>query len=106
MVYFVPPLSTEMLRNDPASFDKPIKKNNLLLFSKKNAKSERTKPLQETKDQLHLFSQLYVATQVRGGDMDEFFNHETLAHPPSLSKYGQLRSGEIEKFGTQHTTYG
>ena len=46
------------------------------------------------KDQLQLFSQLYVATTVRDGDMDEFFRHETLSHPPSLSKHGKMRSGE------------
>ena len=36
---------------------------------------------------------MYIATQIRGGDMNEFFSHDTLKHPPSLSKYGQMRSG-------------
>lgn len=83
-----------MLCKYPASFEEPIKKNKLPLFRNHNTKSERVRPSQETKDQLHLISQLFVATQVRGGDMDEFFSHETLVHPPSLSKSGQLRSGE------------
>ena len=43
---------------------------------------------------VQLFSQLYVATQVRDGDMEEFFTHETLDHPPSLSKHGTIRSGD------------
>ena len=42
---------------------------------------------------VRLFSQMYIATQIRGGDMNEFFSHDTLKHPPSLSKYGQMRSG-------------
>ena len=42
---------------------------------------------------VRLFSQMYIATQLRGGDMNEFFSHETLKHPPSLSKCGQMRSG-------------
>ena len=36
---------------------------------------------------------MYIATQLRGGDMNEFFSHETLKHPPSLSKCVQMRSG-------------
>ena len=35
---------------------------------------------------------MYIATQIRGGDMNEFFSHESLKHPPSLSKCGQMRS--------------
>ena len=42
---------------------------------------------------IRLFSQMYIATQVRGGDLDEFFCHETLPYPPALSKGGELRSG-------------
>ena len=49
---------------------------------------------QEIKAELNLFSELYVATQVLGGDMDEFFCHETLSYPPSLSTSGSSRSGE------------
>ena len=41
---------------------------------------------------VRLFSQMYIATQIRGGDMTEFFSYETLKHPPSLSKCGQMRS--------------
>ena len=36
---------------------------------------------------------MYIATQIRGGDMNEFFSHKSLKHPPSLSKCGQMRSG-------------
>ena len=36
---------------------------------------------------------MYIATQIRGGDMNEFFSYETLKHPPSLSKCGQMCSG-------------
>ena len=83
-----------MLRENPASFEEPIKKNKIQLFRHQNKKNENIRPSQETKDQLHLISQLFVATQVRGGDMGEFFKHETLVHPPTLTKSGQLHSGE------------
>ena len=42
---------------------------------------------------VRLFSQMYIATQIRGGDMNEFFSYETLKNPPSLSKCGQMCSG-------------
>ena len=36
---------------------------------------------------------MYIATQIRGGDTNEFFSHKALRHPPSLSKFGQMCSG-------------
>ena len=83
-----------MLQNNPSGFDQPIKKNTLPLFRNPRTKTKVNNPMKEAKDQLHLFSQLYVATQVRGGNMDEFFRHETLSHPPALAKNGQMRSGD------------
>ena len=58
--------------------------------------SKRKQPaeMKDMKEQLQLFSQLYIATQVRDADMDDFFKHETLSHPPSLSKHGVMRSGD------------
>ena len=38
-----------------------------------------------------MFSQLYIAAQVRNGDIDELFRHETRKHPPALAKDGQIR---------------
>ena len=40
-----------------------------------------------------LFSQMYISTQARGGNMDEFFSHETLSYPPALSKNIEMHSG-------------
>ena len=82
----------EMLKNEPYAFNKPIKSNKVRIFDKAHSKTKQP-AIKEMKDQLQLFSQLYVATQVRDGDLDEFFKHETLSHPPSLSKNGLMRSG-------------
>ena len=82
----------EMLKNDPSAFNKPIKSNKVRIFDKAHSKTKQP-AIKEMKDQLQLFSQLYVATQVRDGDLDKFFKHETLSHPPSLSKNGLMRSG-------------
>ena len=43
---------------------------------------------------VRLFSQMYIATQSRVGAMNELFSYETLKHPPSLSKCGQMCSGD------------
>ena len=64
------------------------------LVHKAQARGKQSALGRETKDQLQLFPQLYVATQVRDGDMEEFFKHETLDHPPSLSKHGTIGSGD------------
>ena len=40
-----------------------------------------------------LFSQLYVACQIRNGNLDDFFRHENQSFPPSLSKRGDIRTG-------------
>lgn len=37
------------------------------------------------------FSRLYIANQQREGDLEEFFRHENLQYPPSLSEFGNLR---------------
>ena len=37
---------------------------------------------------------MYISNQVRGGNMDQFFSHETLKYPPALTKCGEMRSGE------------
>ena len=35
---------------------------------------------------------MHIATQIRGGDMQEIFSHETLAYPQSQSRSGKMRS--------------
>ena len=45
------------------------------------------------KKNCELFSQLYIACQVRDGNLDEFFSHEHKTFPPSLSKDGMLHTG-------------
>ena len=80
-----------MLRDNPSSSSQTIKKNNLPLLRVGKHKT------QEIKAQLNLFSELYVATQVRGGDMDELFCHESshILHPSQLlAVYALVRNLE------------
>ena len=72
----------------------PIKKNKQMVFKTCNTKGPTRSKSEEKELKLHvrLFSQMYISTQIRGGDMIEFFSHETLKVPPSLSKNGEMRS--------------
>jgi hypothetical protein len=46
------------------------------------------------KENVSLFSQLYVSCQVCDGDLCQYFCHENQSYPPpSLSQYGKLRAG-------------
>lgn len=76
-----------------ASIHQPIPRNSLPLF-----KHPHSKPVTKTKQQLsslksdcNLFSQLYIASTFRDGDLDEFFSYENQPWPPSLSQHGKLR---------------
>ena len=74
--------------------DTPIRKNKILIFKTPCMKGKSSKAeTKELKLHIRLFSQMYIATQVRGGDLEQFFRHETLPFPPALSKNGQMRSG-------------
>ena len=45
------------------------------------------------KKSCQLFSRLYIACQVRDGNLDEFFSHENGSYPPSISINGDLTPG-------------
>ena len=59
---------------------------------KKQAKS-RNQEVKELKNLAATLSQLYVANEVRGGDTTEFFSHENVSNPTSISKDGHLYHG-------------
>ena len=78
------------------SISDTISQNKLKTFKLCNTKGQgkSNNVSKDLKIHLRLFGQMYIATQVRGGDMDEFFRHETLKYPPSLTKDGEMRSGD------------
>ena len=76
---------------------KTIKKNNLAVFStnmKSISESKARKQIKSLKDDVSLFSRLFIACQAREGDLEEFFSHENQVSPPSLSVSGKLRLGK------------
>ena len=74
----------------------PIKRNNLHLFSRPPVQRKSSKQLQlsSLKNDCSLFSRLYIASQTRNGDLDDFFCHENQVCPPVLSKNGIIRDGD------------
>ena len=87
-------LSSEKLEYSAKVSDDPIKKNKLRTFKESNTigRSAKTES-RELKMHVRLFSQMYISTQIRGGNMEEFFSHETLQYPPALARSGEMRSG-------------
>ena len=86
---------TEHRVNQTKHIYEPIKRNNLPLFSWPPAqhKSKGQQQLTSLKNDCSLFSRLYIASQIRDGDLSEFFQHENQACPPSPSQIGKLRTG-------------
>jgi len=87
---------TERIVERSCPIDAPIKKNKLQLFSTASKSSRQATSRAEKKDlqkDVKLFAQLYISTQVRGGDIQELFNHETRKEPPALAKDGEIRGG-------------
>ena len=78
------------------SIHEPIKKNSLPLFRcpTRNTKTKQSGQISMLKDDVALFSRLYIFMQHREGDMSAFFKHENHPYPPSLSDRGKLRLGK------------
>ena len=71
----------------------PIKKNKFPLFLSANTSSSQTisgTEKQDLKKDVKKFAQLYIATQVKGGDIQDLFNHETITEPPFPAKSGEI----------------
>uniref|UniRef100_UPI00358E9C5E uncharacterized protein n=1 Tax=Myxine glutinosa TaxID=7769 RepID=UPI00358E9C5E len=73
-----------------------ITKNNLPLFRwrPEKEKSRTQEQLLSMKRDRNLFSTLYIASQIRGADLEDFFQHENQSFPPSISDYGKMRLGK------------
>ena len=86
----------EWLVNQTKPISDPINKNTLPLFSRPpvGEKSKSQLQLTSLRNDCFLFSRLYIASQVRNGNLDELvFEHESQAFPPALSQNGKIRSG-------------
>ena len=85
-----------MITDRTLSIHEPIKKNALPLFSRPHpkTKTKQAGKISLLKNDITLFSHLYIVMQHRSSDMDTFFSHENHPFPPSLSDGGKLRFGK------------
>ena len=81
-------------RSKPVTY--PLKKINLPTMSTPNKKivSKDKAKVEVLKEDCSLFSRLYIACQIRDGNLEDFFKYENQPWPPSLSQLGQLRGGQ------------
>ena len=72
------------------------RKINLPLFSRSPAREKSRTQLQVSSLQKDcaLFSRLFIASQMRDGDIDDVFAHENQTCPPALSQMGKMRMGK------------
>eukprot|EP00732_Lithocolla_globosa_P000317 Lithocolla_globosa_v1_NODE_87_length_6640_cov_111.536826.p5 type:complete len:204 gc:universal NODE_87_length_6640_cov_111.536826:2532-1921(-) len=78
----------------------PIKRNNLRLFDSptKKKRSKKILQIQSLKQDVSLFSKLFIVNQIREGNLDDFFQYDNASCPPSLSENGKLRFGTKVNF--------
>ena len=85
----------ERLKTKTKNFSDPVKRNSLVLIAatKRKKKCKGSYQVTSLKKDACLFSRLYIACQTRQGGLDDFFQHENQAAPPSLFFEGHLRPG-------------
>ena len=82
----------ERLINRTVALQAPIKRNKFDLLSTQPKKSNPGRlKLGDAKSDCALFSRLYIASQSRDGNLENFFMHENQAYPPSLCSSGKIR---------------
>ena len=84
-------LTERLVRRTKSIYD-PIKRNTLSFFKEPAPKvSKASQRISSLKSDCSLFARLFIACQTREGDLDDFFQHENQACPPSISDLGKLR---------------
>ena len=80
----------ELLNSNIAAFNDTVHENNLPLLTCKSGKkpTKSTSKICNLKNDVHLFSRMYISCQTRDSDMDAFFEHEHHAWPLSLASNG------------------
>ena len=76
-----------------ASISKTFPMNNLFIFNTEANRGKKQQQVTCLKNDVSLFSRLFIACQNRDGDLDNFFQYENEDYPPSISIFNELRSG-------------
>ena len=72
----------------------PIKKNKFLLFHEDKTQKKKAvhKKVQHFKQHTDLYGQAFIMLDSRGGNLAEFFRHESSSSPPALASEGSINS--------------
>ena len=87
------------MKTKPQSFHDTIKNNNVLIFKEKPPPkvSKIAQTFKLLKNDISLFSRLYIGAVNRTANLDEFFEHENQAFPVSISDNGNIRTSVKSK---------
>ena len=77
------------------SINDAIRRNKLKVFNTSTPRSvsKGKQQLASLRNDVALFSRLYIGCQTRDGNLEEFFGHENQACPPAMSDGESLRLG-------------
>jgi hypothetical protein len=76
----------ERLQTQRKNITDVLHRNRLLLFKEKpDRANSRVNKVKVLKNDMQLFSRLFVSCQTRVCNLEEFFRHENQPFPPSLS---------------------
>jgi len=81
------------VRGTEINFFDPLKKNRTKIFAKQSVKPpKQVHTVASLKNDVSLFSKLFIACQHRNIDLENFFEYENQTYPPCLSVNGEMRS--------------
>ena len=76
-----------------------ISKTNLELFSGQRKQTNANKlRITDLRHDSKVFCKLYVSSQNRQGDVDDFFARENNKFPPCISEFGKLRKAKNKSY--------
>ena len=76
-----------------ASISKTIPTNNFFIFNTETNRGKKQQQVTCLKNDVSLFSRLFIACQNQDGDLDNFFQYENQDYPLSISIFNELRYG-------------
>ena len=71
-----------------------ISRNKLPVFGSPKERIKVNTQISSLKSDCNPFDRLYIACQMRDGNLEKFFKHENQSEPPSLASMGKLRLGQ------------
>ena len=84
----------ERLKGSTKAVSDTISRNKLPVFGSPKERIKVKMQISSLKSDCNPFARLYIACQMRDGNLEKFFKHENQSEPPSLASMGKLRLGQ------------